>query len=392
MKSSAVGTVMFMNHSTNVPEDVFGTVAEATVEKKTADLVGGGSGEVYCLEYLVEVQTDNERAVKTWQMIGSGTKLGASVTVLVRDKSPNPKRSKGIIIEEVEYIETSIVGVPCNRQSWVTAAQKALRLAEKRASRAVLEFNTEEEEVMSKENAGAEPREKTAVAFPLTVAAMEKGRTIRDALANGEAVTLEPVVVKGMFNDILAQEPTLWELYDILWEVRWQLSYQVWNLQALGQTDFTEILALWAEALDEFKAAAITSFMFWNDIANAELEIETDDEMLSNALELEKSLKAVAGAIESATDGDARKHLRAAGERIIELAKSIDILPEDSAAAAPQIPEADQTANRWLPKNIRRAASSRPVMIRRDGFRPWRTRSGLSSLRSGSAQTRFRRN
>ena len=27
MKSSAVGTVMFMNHSTNVTEDVFGTVA-----------------------------------------------------------------------------------------------------------------------------------------------------------------------------------------------------------------------------------------------------------------------------------------------------------------------------------------------------------------------------
>ncbi|MBK7704840.1 MAG: hypothetical protein IPJ30_03460 [Acidobacteria bacterium] len=44
-------------------------------------------------------------------------------------------------------------------------------LAEKRASRAVPESNTEEEEVMSKENAGAEPREKTAVAFPLTVAA-----------------------------------------------------------------------------------------------------------------------------------------------------------------------------------------------------------------------------
>ncbi|MBK7706307.1 MAG: hypothetical protein IPJ30_11125 [Acidobacteria bacterium] len=101
---------------------------------------------------------------------------------------------------------------------------------------------------------------------------MEKGRTIRDALAKGEAVTLETVVVKGMFNDILAQEPTLWELYDILWEVRWQLSYQVWNLQALGQTDFTEILALWAEALDEFKAAAIVSFMFWNDIADADLK------------------------------------------------------------------------------------------------------------------------
>ncbi len=64
---------------------------------------------------------------------------------------------------------------------------------------------------------------------------------------------------------------------------------------------------------------------------------------MSYALELEKSLKSVAGAIEIATDGDARKHLRAAGERIIELAKSIEILPEDSAAGAPQIPEADQT-------------------------------------------------
>ncbi len=31
MKSAAVGTVMFMNHSTNVPEDVFGTVAEVFV-------------------------------------------------------------------------------------------------------------------------------------------------------------------------------------------------------------------------------------------------------------------------------------------------------------------------------------------------------------------------
>jgi len=35
-------------------------------------------------------------AIPNGLMIGSGTKLGASVTVLVRDKSPNPKRSKGI--------------------------------------------------------------------------------------------------------------------------------------------------------------------------------------------------------------------------------------------------------------------------------------------------------
>lgn len=43
-------------------------------------------------------------------------------------------------------------------------------LAEKRASRAVPESNTEEEEVMSKENAGAQGSQ-LSVAFPLTVAA-----------------------------------------------------------------------------------------------------------------------------------------------------------------------------------------------------------------------------
>lgn len=67
------------------------------------------------------------------------------------------------------------------------------------ATRAVPESNTEEEEVMSKENDGAAPRP-LPIAFPLTVAAMEKGKEIREAISKGETVDLEPVTVKGMFN------------------------------------------------------------------------------------------------------------------------------------------------------------------------------------------------
>ncbi len=80
----------------------------------------------------------------------------------------------------------------------------------------------------------------------------------------------------------------------------------LWNLQALGQKDFSDIIGLWQEALDEFKAAAVTSFTFWNDIAELEPGIEADDETLSYALELEKSLKAVAGTSSAARRCGAR--------------------------------------------------------------------------------------
>ncbi len=59
--------------------------------------------------------------------------------------------------------------------------------------------------------------------------------------------------------------------------MKWKLACQVWNLQALGQTDFIEITGLWEESLDEFKAAAVSSFMFWNGIAGDDAEAEADD-------------------------------------------------------------------------------------------------------------------
>lgn len=366
MKAAAVGTVMFMNHSTNVPEDVFGTVIEATLEPKKAGLVGGGESELYCLDYLVEVQDDNERALKTWQMIEKGTKLGASVTVLVRDKSPNPKRNKGIVIDDVEYLETSIVGIPCNRQSWVNSAKKALELAEKRAAKTEGTADEPDEtapeetgEPMSKENNA--PAKQAAIItpevnaggtvgkfFPLTLAAITAYKSVR-AQIEAKATTVElPETVaeiwrKGMFNDILAQKPSFWDLCDILSAVRWKLQYQAENLRYLGQTDFSEIQAAWAEAIDEFKTAQIDSFNYWAKLEAmepaAEDALEDDDEIAAYSLEIEKSFESLAEVFSKTTGEDARGQLRETGGKLLEFARKMGIVTDTGADEDVQLPE-----------------------------------------------------
>lgn len=349
MKEAAVGTAMFMNHSTNVPEDVFGTIIETTLEKKKAVLTSGAEAEIYHLDYLVEVEDSNERAVKTWQMISNGTKLGASVTVLVLDKSPNPKRNKGIVIEEVSYLETSIVGIPCNRQSWVSSAKKSLELAEKRAAKnepadeTPLDTNNEEiEKAMSTKpevkNAAivapetSEKSEKSKL-FSRSLAAHAVYKTVVEQIAAKEENIQIPRVVKGMFNEILAQEPRLWELFDILNEVRWCLMSQKNHLEYLGQTDFTEILAAWDEALTEFHAAAIVSFKYWGDF-------NEESEMVSNSLEIEKTFESLAEVYEKSSDENVQSQVRETGEKLLELAKSIGIIAaRDSEPEEVQIPE-----------------------------------------------------
>ncbi len=342
MKEAAIGTVMFMNHSTNVPEDVFGSVIETDLGKKQAALVGGGDGELLCLDYLVEVEESNERAVKCWQMIESGKKLGASVTVLVRDKKANPKRNKGIIIDDVEYLETSIVGIPCNRQSWVNSAQKSLELAEKRAAKQIADGPLENEgetEMLTETIETAQSTEiietveestniETPKFFQRTLAAIAKIKDLQTKIAAGETVEAEGISVKGMFNDIL-EHPRFWELCDVLCEVKWALSWEKSRLASAGQTDYSEILGKWTTSLDEFKAAQIKSFKFWENF-------DEDNEMLSNALEIEKSLNNLLEV--QSSDDEVQKTLHETGEKIFELAKKLNLVKDSESAVTELIP------------------------------------------------------
>jgi hypothetical protein len=134
MKASAPGTTVFLNHQYSVPEDVFGRVQKADLVKRSMMPEGGSvPEEMLCLDFEGDVEVENPRAVKTVGYMERGTKLGASVTVLILDRSDAKDGTR--IIEDVKYLEVSIVGIPCNRQSWVHAASKALKRAEAQVSK-----------------------------------------------------------------------------------------------------------------------------------------------------------------------------------------------------------------------------------------------------------------
>ena len=128
METAAPGTTMFLNHSYSVPEDVFGAVESARVRAKTLKSAETSSDTtMLCLEYEGVVEENNDRAVKVHDMMMAGrVKLGASVSVLVTDKTA--ARDGRRLINDVYYLECSVVGMPCNRQSWVESANKALNL------------------------------------------------------------------------------------------------------------------------------------------------------------------------------------------------------------------------------------------------------------------------
>lgn len=125
MKNAAVGTTIFLNHDATVPESVFGSVEKAELVARKFTVTDGGKQktvEFICLEYDVLVEETHDRAIKVWEMINAGTtKLGASITIAIIAKSPMSGGRR--LIDEVIYLETSIVGIPCNQTAWVEYAK-----------------------------------------------------------------------------------------------------------------------------------------------------------------------------------------------------------------------------------------------------------------------------
>lgn len=130
MESAAPGTTMFLNHQYSVPEDVFGSVEKATLVKREIAFQGGEKRQVLCLDYDGIVEESNERALKTHDMMmAERVRLGGSISVLITEKS-NTKDGRRRI-EDVYYLECSVVGIPCNPTAWVQSASKALDLSSK---------------------------------------------------------------------------------------------------------------------------------------------------------------------------------------------------------------------------------------------------------------------
>lgn len=115
MAASAEGMTIFLNHSYDVPEDVFGTVKGVTVEER---------GEYRDLDFEIELAEGSDRAEKTYKYIQNGTKLGTSIGAVILD---GYKGDDGYVFDDVALLEASIVGIPANPRSWVQYALKALR-------------------------------------------------------------------------------------------------------------------------------------------------------------------------------------------------------------------------------------------------------------------------
>jgi len=122
---------IFLNHSYDVPEDVAGSVESARMKTRGADTEGNPN---YDLDMDILVNDANERAVKAFEAIERGTKLGLSIGALIPEGGAKKEKGGNYIIEHVELLETSLVGIPANPRSWVEYAAKSLRGVEKDAT------------------------------------------------------------------------------------------------------------------------------------------------------------------------------------------------------------------------------------------------------------------
>ena len=120
--------VIFLNHSYDVPEDVFGYVADARIVSRATDADGSS---IMDLDLDIVLNEANDRAIQTYAAIKEqGVKLGVSIGALITDWTLKDEKAGfwgGLIIEGVNLLEASIVGIPANPRSWVQNAVRALK-------------------------------------------------------------------------------------------------------------------------------------------------------------------------------------------------------------------------------------------------------------------------
>ena len=124
-----VNTAISFNHSYNVPEDIFGGLAQrpALVRMKSSHHgLLRPDAEFAAVELVAHVNRALPRAMIAYKtMAEEGIQLGFSIGFnitdyeMIKDISGAPT---GFRVEHLDPLEESIVQIPCNQQSWVTAA------------------------------------------------------------------------------------------------------------------------------------------------------------------------------------------------------------------------------------------------------------------------------
>lgn len=126
---------IFLNHSYNVPEDVAGSVEAARMNTRGVTDTGDPNHD---LDMDILINDANPRAVQAFEAIERGTKLGLSIGAMIPEGGA--RKDKGaFIIDHIQLMETSLVGIPANPRSWVEYAVKSLKAAEPIVTEPVLD-------------------------------------------------------------------------------------------------------------------------------------------------------------------------------------------------------------------------------------------------------------
>lgn len=140
---------VFLNHNYNVPDDLFGSVTDATIVKRFDRET---NQDVYDLDIDVRVvgEDENPLAMKTYRAIKRGVKLGLSIGARVEKvgKRKGEDGKESYVIDNVRLLEASVVGIPANQRSYLQSALKSLRPKSNDA-------DTEIPEVATKAEAGS---------------------------------------------------------------------------------------------------------------------------------------------------------------------------------------------------------------------------------------------
>jgi hypothetical protein len=156
MGQVAKGMTIFLNHEYRVPEDLFGTVTDASSKHIGFD---GEQNAVWDLDLDVMINDANPRATQAWQAYEQGVRMGVSVGVIIKSWEKSKKDPEIKRITDVDFVEASIVGIPANPRTWVQGAVKSINAYSAAEDEGVLETL----DIIEQSESVAEPGEIAAV-------------------------------------------------------------------------------------------------------------------------------------------------------------------------------------------------------------------------------------
>jgi phage head maturation protease len=195
----------------------------------------------------------------------------------------------------------------------------------------------------------AAPSEESKNAMPRTIAAMKAHSDRRAAAEESKTAPEVPqVVTKGLFAEEQAKrQPTLWDLFDILYSVKWQLMDRKWAFEWVDVDDIVDdydYVGEYNTACQEFADAAVKSFVYYGGFkvdADAALDTNGDgitDDTISNAFDIQKSFEVFAELFTKSPEENKQKMLTI-GEQFVELAKGAGIPLGAEATATAEVSE-----------------------------------------------------